>query len=172
MFERAGREEEFGPMGRKVGDQAVAAGAEAAAKRLRRKVLLQNKKNLQDWVTRDANRPVNKYQKVLAKKWLNMSKQQKKMLPQRFSHDSKDHQRRRWLGVWRLLRIRSKTVVQSCSGVDLFQNFLRLLHIFRKEHAPIRHQELYESEKNDSPPFVCETGGTCWSAALDDYLKF
>ena len=53
-------------MARKVGDQAVAAGAEAAAKRLRRKVLLQNKKNLQDWVTRDANRPVNKYQKVLA----------------------------------------------------------------------------------------------------------
>jgi hypothetical protein len=60
MFKKA--EEEFGSsVGRKAGDQA-----EAATKRLRRKVLLQNKNNLQDWVTSDANRPVNKYEKVFA----------------------------------------------------------------------------------------------------------
>lgn len=67
MFQKT--EEEFGSsvVGRKAGDQAVDAAAEAAAKRfLRREVLLQHQKNLLDWVTRDANRPVKKYQKVLA----------------------------------------------------------------------------------------------------------
>jgi hypothetical protein len=65
MFKKA--EEEFGSsVGRKAGDQAVDAAAEAAAKRFRPKVLLKTKKNLQDWVTSDANRPVNKYEKVFA----------------------------------------------------------------------------------------------------------